>query len=96
MKTPLALLLALGAALACEEQRAAEAGERPPPATAAALEVVEYEIPRASAFPHDPAVSADRMVWYTDQRNSFIGRLDPETGAFRDWPTPTRASATPG
>jgi virginiamycin B lyase len=58
--------------------------------------VVEYAIPRANAFPHDPAVGADGMVWYTDQRNSFIGRLDPETGAFQDWPTPTRASGPHG
>ena len=58
--------------------------------------VVEYAIPRADAFPHDPAVGADGIVWYTDQRNSFIGRLDPETGAFQDWPTPTPASGPHG
>lgn len=27
--------------------------------------VREYLIPRASAFPHDPAVGADGIVWYT-------------------------------
>ena len=41
--------------------------------------VVEYEIPRPGSFPHDPAVGADGIVWYTDQTNSFIGRLDPAT-----------------
>jgi len=24
------------------------------------------------AFPHDPAVGGDGIVWYTDQQNSFI------------------------
>src|SRR4051812_47020925 len=39
--------------------------------------IIEYVIPRPGNFPHDPAVAADGTVWYTDQRNSFIGHLDP-------------------
>ncbi len=42
-------------------------------------EIVEYVIPRPGNFPHDPAVAADGSVWYTDQHNSYIGRLDPAT-----------------
>ena len=42
--------------------------------------VIEYPLPRAKAFPHDPAVGADGIVWYTDQANSYIGRLDVEIG----------------
>jgi len=38
--------------------------------------IVEYALPRPKAFPHDPAVGADGIVWYTDQANSYIGRLD--------------------
>ena len=52
--------------------------------------VVEYRLPRPGAFPHDPAVAPDGSVWYTDQANSFIGRLDPATGKVSDWPTPTK------
>jgi len=62
----------------------------------AQLSVVEYLIPRANAFPHDPAVAADGMVFYTDQQNSYIGRLDPTTGAIVDWPTPTPGSGPHG
>src|SRR5437588_4356616 len=58
--------------------------------------VVEYPIPRAEAFPHDPAVGPDGIVWYTDQRNSFIGRLDPATGTITDYPTPTPGSGPHG
>jgi virginiamycin B lyase len=65
-------------------------------AVASPLAVVEYQIPRAQAFPHDPAVGADGIVWYTDQSNSFIGRLDPATGKITDYPTPTPASGPHG
>jgi virginiamycin B lyase len=65
-------------------------------AIASPLTVVEYRIPRAQAFPHDPAVGADGIVWYTDQSNSFIGRLDPATGKIIDYPTPTPASGPHG
>ncbi|MEZ5964758.1 MAG: hypothetical protein R3F56_13000 [Planctomycetota bacterium] len=58
--------------------------------------VREYPIPRAGAFPHDPAVGADGMVWYTDQANSYIGRFDPTTEQFVDYPTPTPGSGPHG
>jgi virginiamycin B lyase len=58
--------------------------------------IVEYVIPRPGNFPHDPAVAADGSVWYTDQRNSYIGRLDPETGKIVDYPTPTPGSGPHG
>jgi virginiamycin B lyase len=60
------------------------------------LAVVEYPLPRARAFPHDPAVGRDGIVWYTDQQNSFLGRLDPATGKITDYPTPTPASGPHG
>src|SRR6266566_2417510 len=50
------------------------------PAPSSLLPVItEYPLPRPKAFPHDPAVGADGIVWYTDQANSYIGRLDPAT-----------------
>src|SRR6058998_4097011 len=58
--------------------------------------VVEYPLPRPRAFPHDPAVGRDGIVWYTDQANSYIGRLDPETGKVTDYPTPTAVSGPHG
>jgi virginiamycin B lyase len=65
-------------------------------AAASPLAVVEYQIPREQAFPHDPAVASDGIVWYTDQQNSFIGRLDPATGKITDYATPTPASGPHG
>jgi virginiamycin B lyase len=65
-------------------------------AAAALPRVVEYPLPREGAFPHDPAVGRNGVVWYTDQSNSFIGRLDPATGAVADYPTPTPSSGPHG
>src|SRR5438477_6467890 len=58
--------------------------------------ITEYPLPRPKAFPHDPAVGADGIVWYTDQANSYIGRLDPATGRVTDYATPTPASGPHG
>src|SRR5438046_2620167 len=58
--------------------------------------IVEYALPRPKAFPHDPAVGADGIVWYTDQANSYIGRLDPATGKVTDYATPTPTSGPHG
>ncbi len=58
--------------------------------------ITEYVLPRPRAFPHDPAVGRDGMVWYTDQVNSYIGRLDPATGQVTDYATPTPASGPHG
>jgi len=65
-------------------------------AAAPPLAGVEYQLPRERAFPHDPAVGSDGIVWYTDQQNSFIGRLDPATGKITDYATPTPASGPHG
>lgn len=58
--------------------------------------IEEFTLPRPNVFPHDPAVGRDGIVWYTDQANSFIGRLDPGTGAVTDYATPTPRSGPHG
>src|SRR5258708_35510128 len=63
--------------------------------TAPAPTVVEYQIPRTGAFPHDPAVGPDGVVWYTDQATSRIGRPDPATGQFPGSKTPTEPAGPP-
>jgi virginiamycin B lyase len=39
-----------------------------------------YPLPRGGGYPHDVAVSADGVVWYTAQRDGKLGRLDPASG----------------
>ena len=63
-----------------------------------AYTVREYMLPHTNppAFAHDPAVGPDGIVWFADQPGSYIGRLDPETGAVKEYPTPTPASGPHG
>jgi virginiamycin B lyase len=39
-----------------------------------------YELPKEGGYPHDLAVAADGIVWYTAQRDGKLGRLDPRSG----------------
>jgi len=57
-------------------------------ASTGALKVTikEYDIPTPRARPHDPAVSPDGALWVTEQMANKLGRLDPNTGQFREYP----------
>jgi virginiamycin B lyase len=48
-------------------------------AAAAEVSIRAYSLP-AGGHPHDVAVGADGIVWYTAQRSGHLGRLDPSTG----------------
>ncbi len=52
-----------------------------PAAGAADVAVRAYSLPAGGGSPHDVAVGADGIVWYTAQRSGQLGRLDPATGA---------------
>ena len=61
--------------------------------------VREYLLPHKGpppAFAHDPAVGPDGIVWFADQQSHYIGRLDPETGDVKEFPTPTPKSGPHG
>ena len=49
-------------------------------ATAADVTIKAYALPKDGGYPHDVAVGADGIVWYTAQRDGKLGRLDPATG----------------
>src|SRR5712692_5300138 len=50
------------------------------PAAGADVSIQAYELPKGGGYPHDLAVGADGIVWYTAQRSGPLGRLDPATG----------------
>ena len=50
------------------------------PAAAADVSTRSYALPRGGGYPHDVAVSANGLVWYTAQRDGKLGRLEPESG----------------
>ncbi len=49
------------------------------------VSIKEYDVPTPKARPHDPAVSPDGALWVTEQMANKLGRLDPNTGQFREY-----------
>src|SRR5207244_12500715 len=64
------------------------------PVSPAGRRVVHYRIPRPELQLHDIAVAPDGAVWYADLLNSCIGKLDPVSGRFSEYPTAS-AGANP-
>jgi len=56
----------------------------------------EWTTPSNPPFPHDPEAAPDGSIWYTGQRANVIGRLDPRTGAIKEYPLPTPNSGPHG
>lgn len=48
----------------------------------------EWPVPIAGSRPHDPLAMPDGSIWYTGQMANVLGRLDPKTGAFRQYTLP--------
>src|SRR5690348_8137460 len=80
---------------ASEEVRnvSAERMSRPSLSVAAAaavgslrVPIKEYDVPTPHARPHDPAVAPDGALWVTEQAANKLGRLDPETAKFKEYP----------
>lgn len=58
--------------------------------------IKEWTVPTKGAHPHDPAVGSDGALWFTEQMQNKIGRLDPATGNFKEYPLKTSDSGPHG
>src|ERR1700751_130021 len=67
------------------------------PADVGALNVTiqEWAVPTKGAHPHHPAVGADGALWFTEQMVNKLGRLDPKTGEFKEYPLATDKNSGP-
>jgi len=68
--------------------------ERPRPAAAVISGPVEakielWPVPTPGSRPHDPLATRDGAIWYTGQLSGKLGRLDPKTGAIKEFPLKT-------
>ena len=45
----------------------------------------EWDVPTKGAHPHDPAVGQDGALWFTEQMQNKLGRVDPKTGVFKEY-----------
>lgn len=59
------------------------------------FEITEYEIPRAAARPRRLAVTSDGAVWYGDYAGGMLGRFDPNTRQFEEFPLPSGERSGP-
>jgi virginiamycin B lyase len=51
----------------------------------------EWAVPTAGSRPHDPLITADGMLWYTGQAANVLGRVDPRTGAIKEFALPDKS-----
>jgi len=47
--------------------------------------IKEWDVPTKGAHPHDPAIAPDGSLWFTEQLQNKLGRLDPASGAFKEY-----------
>jgi virginiamycin B lyase len=59
------------------------------------VKIQEWAVPTKGAHPHDPAVGADGALWFTEQMVNKLGRLDPKTGEFKEYPLATDKNSGP-
>lgn len=48
----------------------------------------EYDLPRETISPHDVVLDKDGIAWYSSFGEQFVGRLDPKTGAVKEYAMP--------
>jgi len=54
----------------------------------ASVTIQEWQVPSLGSRPHDPLAARDGSLWWTGQFSSRLGRLDPRTGAMKEFPLP--------
>jgi virginiamycin B lyase len=54
----------------------------------ATVNIREWMLPTLGSRPHDPLAAADGSIWWTGMFADRIGRLDPRTGAMKEFPVP--------
>jgi virginiamycin B lyase len=56
----------------------------------ASVTIKEWMVPSLGSRPHDPLAAADGSLWWTGQWANVLGRLDPKTGAIKEYPLKTK------
>jgi virginiamycin B lyase len=52
----------------------------------------EYDLPAQTRQPHDVVMDSQGYAWYASFGEQILGRLDPKTGAVKEWPIPVLKS----
>ncbi|MEA2886291.1 MAG: virginiamycin lyase [Bradyrhizobium sp.] len=64
--------------------------ERPRPPAAVVAGPVQasiklWDVPTIGSRPHDPLATKDGAIWWSGQLSNKLGRIDPKTGAIREY-----------
>ena len=51
----------------------------------AKVNIKMWDVPTLGSRPHDPRAAKDGSIWWTGQLVNKLGRLDPKTGAMREY-----------
>jgi virginiamycin B lyase len=60
------------------------------------VSIKAWQVPTPGSRPHDPLATADGALWYSGQMANVLGRLDPKTGQFKEYPLKTAHSGPHG
>jgi len=60
------------------------------------VNIREWLAPTLGQRPHDPLAARDGSIWWTGQYASRLGRVDPRTGAMKEFPLDTPNSGPHG
>jgi virginiamycin B lyase len=63
---------------------------------AVTISIREWIVPTLGSRPHDPLAASDGSLWWTGQWANVLGRLDPKTGAMKEFPLKTPQSGPHG
>ncbi len=50
------------------------------------VNIMEWPLPTPGSRPHDPMAARDGSIWWSGQLANKLGRLDPKTGTFKEYP----------
>jgi virginiamycin B lyase len=59
------------------------------------MSVQEFELPQEKSRPRRLVTTSDDKVWWVDYALGFLGRFDPESDAFSEWPMPGGEDSRP-
>jgi virginiamycin B lyase len=60
------------------------------------VNIREWMAPSLGSRPHDPWIASDGSVWWTGMWANVLGRVDPRTGAIKEFPLKTPRSGPHG
>ena len=60
------------------------------------MKVTEHVLPNAHTGVRNLTITPDDILWYTDSARGYLGRFDPSTQQFQEWPSPSGPESRPG